>query len=178
MSVLGLSSHGGNSRFPMGIPAAGISASPHAPKPEGRRNALLCWAALLASEETESQEGQGSRLRQGGGGGGGGAAVSWHRQHWWKGQHRACQGMPRVAFRVVAVAGEMLVGADGSPARSAQVLQDVLRDLYRLLKHVVVAEPDGATVLHAQLALEELDTVMRRVLFPPQALEKKIVVLP
>ncbi|KFO63388.1 Transport and Golgi organization protein 6, partial [Corvus brachyrhynchos] len=37
---------------------------------------------------------------------------------------------------------------------------------------------DGATVLHAQLALEELDTAMRRVLFPPQTLEKKIVVLP
>ena len=72
----------------------------------------------------------------------------------------------------------MLVGADGSPARSAQVLRDVLRDLYRLLKHVATAEPDGATVLHAQLALEELDAVMRRVLFPPQALEKKIVVLP
>ncbi|KFP19187.1 Transport and Golgi organization protein 6, partial [Egretta garzetta] len=53
-----------------------------------------------------------------------------------------------------------------------------LRDLYRLLKHVVAAEPDGATVLHAQLALEELDAVMRRVLFPPQTLEKKIVVLP
>ncbi|XP_019330220.1 PREDICTED: transport and Golgi organization protein 6 homolog [Aptenodytes forsteri] len=56
--------------------------------------------------------------------------------------------------------------------------RDVLRDLYRLLKHVVVAEPDGTTVLHAQLALEELDAVMRRVLFPPQVLEKKIVVLP
>lgn len=63
-------------------------------------------------------------------------------------------------------------------ARSPQVLQDVLRDLYRLLKHVVTAEPDGAAVLHAQLALEELDTAMRSVLFPPQVLEKKIVVLP
>ncbi|KGL97517.1 Transport and Golgi organization protein 6, partial [Charadrius vociferus] len=55
---------------------------------------------------------------------------------------------------------------------------EALRARSRLLKHVVVAEPDGATVLHAQLALEELDTVMRRVLFPPQTLEKKIVVLP
>ncbi|XP_074014118.1 transport and Golgi organization protein 6 homolog [Numenius arquata] len=66
----------------------------------------------------------------------------------------------------------------GLSDKATEVLQDVLRDLYRLLKHVVVAEPDGATVLHAQLALEELDTVMRRVLFPPQTLEKKIVVLP
>ncbi|XP_051485561.1 transport and Golgi organization protein 6 homolog isoform X2 [Apus apus] len=66
----------------------------------------------------------------------------------------------------------------GLSEKATEVLQDVLRDLYRLLKHVVVAEPDGTTVLHAQLALEELDTVMRRVLFPPQTLEKKIVVLP
>ncbi|XP_030313769.1 transport and Golgi organization protein 6 homolog isoform X2 [Calypte anna] len=66
----------------------------------------------------------------------------------------------------------------GLSDKATEVLRDVLRDLYRLLKHVVMAEPDGATVLHAQLALEELDTVMRRVLFPPQTLEKKIVVLP
>lgn len=54
----------------------------------------------------------------------------------------------------------------------------MLLDLYRLLKHVVTAERDAAAVLHAQLALEELDTAMRRVLFPLQTLEKKIVVLP
>ncbi|XP_065518267.1 transport and Golgi organization protein 6 homolog isoform X2 [Lathamus discolor] len=66
----------------------------------------------------------------------------------------------------------------GLSEKATEVLQDVLRDLYRLLKHVVVAEPDGATKLHAQLALEELDAVMRRVLFPPQVLEKKITVLP
>ncbi|NWW77895.1 TNG6 protein, partial [Climacteris rufus] len=66
----------------------------------------------------------------------------------------------------------------GLSEKVTEVLQDVLRDLYRLLKHVVTAERDGATVLHAQLALEELDTAVRRVLFPPQTLEKKIVVLP
>uniref|UniRef100_A0A8C2TW20 Transport and golgi organization 6 homolog n=1 Tax=Coturnix japonica TaxID=93934 RepID=A0A8C2TW20_COTJA len=66
----------------------------------------------------------------------------------------------------------------GLSKKATEVLQDVLRDLYRLLKHVVAAEPDGTTVLHAQLALEELDTAMRSVLFPPQVLEKKIVVLP
>ncbi|NXH16580.1 TNG6 protein, partial [Bucco capensis] len=66
----------------------------------------------------------------------------------------------------------------GLSDKATEVLQDVLRDLYRLLKHVQRAEPDGATVLHAQLALQELDTVMRRSLFPPQTLEKKIVVLP
>ncbi|NWZ72193.1 TNG6 protein, partial [Acrocephalus arundinaceus] len=66
----------------------------------------------------------------------------------------------------------------GLSEKVTEVLRDVLRDLYRLLKHVVTAERDAATVLHAQLALEELDTAMRRVLFPPQTLEKKIVVLP
>ncbi|NXQ47905.1 TNG6 protein, partial [Catharus fuscescens] len=66
----------------------------------------------------------------------------------------------------------------GLSDKVTEVLQDVLRDLYRLLKHVVTAERDAAAVLHAQLALEELDTTMRRVLFPPQTLEKKIVVLP
>ncbi|NWV80155.1 TNG6 protein, partial [Dasyornis broadbenti] len=66
----------------------------------------------------------------------------------------------------------------GLSEKVTEVLRDVLRDLYRLLKHVVMAERDGATVLHAQLALDELDNAMRRVLFPPQTLEKKIVVLP
>ncbi|NXA70237.1 TNG6 protein, partial [Mohoua ochrocephala] len=66
----------------------------------------------------------------------------------------------------------------GLSEKVTEVLRDVLRDLYRLLKHVAAAERDGATVLHAQLALEELDAAMRRVLFPPQTLEKKIVVLP
>ncbi|XP_048172663.1 transport and Golgi organization protein 6 homolog [Corvus hawaiiensis] len=66
----------------------------------------------------------------------------------------------------------------GLSEKVTEVLRDVLRDLYRLLKHVATAERDGATVLQAQLALEELDTAMRRVLFPPQTLEKKIVVLP
>ncbi|NXM81658.1 TNG6 protein, partial [Oenanthe oenanthe] len=66
----------------------------------------------------------------------------------------------------------------GLSEKVTEVLQDVLRDLYRLLKRVVTAERDAATVLHAQLALEELDTAVRRALFPPQTLQKKIVVLP
>lgn len=59
-----------------------------------------------------------------------------------------------------------------------QVLRDVLLDLYRLLKSIVRSEQDEVTVLHAQLALEELDGIMRDFLFPRQTLEKKIVVLP
>ena len=61
---------------------------------------------------------------------------------------------------------------------SPQVLSDVLLDLYRALKWVLRSDPDDVTVLHAQLALEELDDVMRRFIFPEQKLEKKIVVLP
>ncbi|KFQ52173.1 Transport and Golgi organization protein 6, partial [Nestor notabilis] len=84
---------------------------------------------------------------------------------------------PEVEVRRAAV-HVVVVLLRGLSEKATEVLQDVLRDLYRLLKHVVAAESDGATVLHAQLALEELDAVMRRVLFPPQVLEKKIVVLP
>ncbi|XP_068812011.1 transport and Golgi organization protein 6 homolog isoform X2 [Struthio camelus] len=66
----------------------------------------------------------------------------------------------------------------GLSEKATEVLRDVLRDLYRLLKHVATAEADGAAVLHAQLALEELDAAVRRALFPPQSLQKRIVVLP
>lgn len=64
------------------------------------------------------------------------------------------------------------------PCLSIQVLSDVLKDLYRLLKHVVRLEPDDVAKIQAQLALEELDEIMRNFLFPPQKLEKKIVILP
>ncbi|XP_004626072.1 transport and Golgi organization protein 6 homolog [Octodon degus] len=66
----------------------------------------------------------------------------------------------------------------GLSQKATQVLRDVLKDLYHLLKHVVQREPDDVAKLHAQLALEELDEIMRNFLFPQQKLEKKIVVLP
>nr|XP_061825761.1 transport and Golgi organization protein 6 homolog [Nerophis lumbriciformis] len=66
----------------------------------------------------------------------------------------------------------------GLSHKTTQVLRDVLLDLYRALKWVVRSDPDEVTVLHAQLALEELDAVMRSLIFPKQKLEKKIVVLP
>ncbi|XP_073164411.1 transport and Golgi organization protein 6 homolog isoform X2 [Lepidochelys kempii] len=78
----------------------------------------------------------------------------------------------RAAVHVVVV---LLRGLN---EEATEVLRDVLRDLYRLLKSVVASDRDEVTVLHAQLALEELDDIMRRVLFPPQTLEKKLVVLP
>ncbi|XP_032984767.1 transport and Golgi organization protein 6 homolog [Rhinolophus ferrumequinum] len=66
----------------------------------------------------------------------------------------------------------------GLSQKATEVLKDVLKDLYHLLKHVVHLEPDDVAKLHAQLALEELDEIMRNFLFPPQKLEKKIMVLP
>ncbi|KAG7333282.1 hypothetical protein KOW79_003417 [Hemibagrus wyckioides] len=66
----------------------------------------------------------------------------------------------------------------GLSDKTTQVLGDVLLELYRALKWVVRADSDKVAVLHAQLALEELDDVMRKFIFPQQKLEKKIVVLP
>uniref|UniRef100_A0A8D2JAF0 Transport and golgi organization 6 homolog n=1 Tax=Varanus komodoensis TaxID=61221 RepID=A0A8D2JAF0_VARKO len=66
----------------------------------------------------------------------------------------------------------------GLSERAVEVLRDVLLELYRLLKWVVRCERDEVAVLHAQLALQELDDVTRRFLFPRQSLEKKIQVLP
>ncbi|XP_030781397.1 transport and Golgi organization protein 6 homolog [Rhinopithecus roxellana] len=66
----------------------------------------------------------------------------------------------------------------GLSQKATEVLSAVLKDLYHLLKHVVRLEPDDVAKLHAQLALEELDDIMKNFLFPPQKLEKKIVVLP
>lgn len=65
-----------------------------------------------------------------------------------------------------------------SPLLLFQVLGDVLLELYRALKWVVRSDPDEVAVLHAQIALEELDDVMKRFIFPQQKLEKRIVVLP
>ncbi|XP_029139068.1 transport and Golgi organization protein 6 homolog [Protobothrops mucrosquamatus] len=66
----------------------------------------------------------------------------------------------------------------GLSTKAVEVLHDVLLDLYRLLKFVVRCEQDEVTVLHAQLALEELDGLLRQLLFPPQTLQKKIEILP
>uniref|UniRef100_A0A4W4F8C5 Transport and golgi organization 6 homolog (Drosophila) n=1 Tax=Electrophorus electricus TaxID=8005 RepID=A0A4W4F8C5_ELEEL len=66
----------------------------------------------------------------------------------------------------------------GLSDRAPQVLEDILLELYRALKWVVRSDSDEVAVLQAQLALEELDSVMRRFIFPQQKLEKKIVVLP
>ena len=58
-----------------------------------------------------------------------------------------------------------------------QVLETTLRDVYRTLKLVLVSEKDPGVLLHVRLSLEELDTTMRALLFPPQDLTKRIRVL-
>ncbi len=50
-------------------------------------------------------------------------------------------------------------------------------DLYRTLKHVIRVDQNEAVLLHARLALDELDHVMRDYLFPTQTLTKRIHVL-
>uniref|UniRef100_A0A3P9MAW6 Transport and golgi organization 6 homolog (Drosophila) n=1 Tax=Oryzias latipes TaxID=8090 RepID=A0A3P9MAW6_ORYLA len=65
----------------------------------------------------------------------------------------------------------------GLSDKTTEVLGDVLLGLYRALKWVIRSDPDEVAVIHAQLALEELDDVMRRFLFPEQKLEKKIRVV-
>ncbi|XP_059507806.1 transport and Golgi organization protein 6 homolog isoform X2 [Stegostoma tigrinum] len=66
----------------------------------------------------------------------------------------------------------------GLSEKTLQVLDEVLRDLYRLLKYVIQADEDEVVVVHAQIALEELDHIVRRFLFPEENLQKKIVILP
>ncbi|GCC16806.1 hypothetical protein chiPu_0020401 [Chiloscyllium punctatum] len=66
----------------------------------------------------------------------------------------------------------------GLSEKTFQILDEVLQDLYRLLKYVNQTDEDEVVVLHAQIALEELDHIVRRFLFPEEKLQKKIVILP
>ena len=53
----------------------------------------------------------------------------------------------------------------------------MLLDLYRLLKLVMTTEKDEKVKLNANLALNELEDIMKGVIFPQQKLEKRIRVL-
>ncbi|XP_022106681.1 transport and Golgi organization protein 6 homolog isoform X2 [Acanthaster planci] len=61
---------------------------------------------------------------------------------------------------------------------AVKALEDVMRDIYRSLKLTLSVEKDDVIRLHCQLALEEIDVIMREYLFPKQTLVKKITVLP
>ncbi|XP_064611997.1 transport and Golgi organization protein 6 homolog [Liolophura sinensis] len=56
------------------------------------------------------------------------------------------------------------------------VLEDVLRDLYRLLNLCRTVEREEGVLVHIDLALAELNGIMRSFLFPNQSLTKKILV--
>ena len=60
---------------------------------------------------------------------------------------------------------------------SLQVLDSMLKNLYRLLKKLLTTDTDAAVRLHANIALVQLDSVAREFLFPKQTLQKKIQVL-
>lgn len=53
-----------------------------------------------------------------------------------------------------------------------------IKDIYDILKKLYRIDKDNIIQLHAQLALEELDQIMRETIFKPQELVKKISVLP
>ena len=52
-----------------------------------------------------------------------------------------------------------------------------LLEMYRLLKKVEACDQDELTRTHALAALGELDTIMRKCLFPCTSLTKKITIL-
>ncbi|XP_041078406.1 transport and Golgi organization protein 6 homolog [Polyodon spathula] len=78
----------------------------------------------------------------------------------------------RAAVHIIAL---LLRGRNDN---ATQMLSGVLRDLYRVLKHVLQHDLDDVTMIYAHLELEELDDVMWRYIFLAQKLEKKIVVIP
>ncbi|KAK3858629.1 hypothetical protein Pcinc_035187 [Petrolisthes cinctipes] len=56
------------------------------------------------------------------------------------------------------------------------ILQEVIRDLYRLLRLIHATDPDQTVRLHAQVAIEEVDAATRRFLMPRLSLTKRIYV--
>lgn len=52
-----------------------------------------------------------------------------------------------------------------------------MQDLYRVLKLTLTSEREEMVKVHVRLALDELDSIMKDFLFPPQTLTKQIYVL-
>ncbi|XP_053401434.1 LOW QUALITY PROTEIN: transport and Golgi organization protein 6 homolog [Mercenaria mercenaria] len=76
-----------------------------------------------------------------------------------------------------AAAQALTLLLQGTGQQVFKILDTVLKDLYRLLKHVMQVEKEEGVKLHVHLALNELDDLMKEHLFPKQKLEKKIKVL-
>ena len=56
------------------------------------------------------------------------------------------------------------------------MLKDVIRDLYRVLRLVHTRDSDDIVRLHAQLAMEEIDSITKEFLLPKLNLTKRIYV--
>ncbi|KAG0729160.1 Transport and Golgi organization protein 6 [Chionoecetes opilio] len=77
----------------------------------------------------------------------------------------------RAAVLVVTM---LLQGLGGD---ALKVLREVLRELYRGLRRLEATDADPVVRLHAQLALQEVDAIMRRFLLPSAGLTKRIYVM-
>ncbi|XP_039280530.1 transport and Golgi organization protein 6 homolog [Nilaparvata lugens] len=65
----------------------------------------------------------------------------------------------------------------GLSTDALQVLQPILVRLYRALKRTYQLDKDDVTKLHAQLALQEIDSIVQEFLCPPENFSKRIYVL-
>jgi len=88
----------------------------------------------------------------------------------------ACARDQEVEVRAAAVMVLTMV-LQGLGRDTLKVLHHHLRDIYRALKVLNGVEKEETVLCHVGLALEEIDNVMRSLLTPDPAMEKKIYVL-
>jgi len=88
----------------------------------------------------------------------------------------ACARDQEVEVRAAAVMVLTMV-LQGLGRDTLKVLHHHLRDIYRALKVLNGVEKEETVLCHVGLALEEIDNIMRSLLTPDPAMEKKIYVL-
>ena len=88
----------------------------------------------------------------------------------------ACARDQEVEVRAAAVMVLTMV-LQGLGRDTLNVLHHDLRDIYRALKVLNGVEKEETVLCHVGLALEEIDNIMRSLLTPDPAMEKKIYVL-
>ena len=88
----------------------------------------------------------------------------------------ACARDQEVEVRAAAVMVLTMV-LQGLGRDTLNVLHHDLRDIYRALKVLNGVEKEETVLCHVGLALEEIDNIMRALLTPDPAMEKKIYVL-
>ncbi|KAG1686328.1 Transport and Golgi organization protein 6 [Nymphon striatum] len=65
----------------------------------------------------------------------------------------------------------------GCGVHTLKVLEQDIKDIYRVLKFIHQIDKDDVVRLHAQVALEELNKIMKQMMFPNQNLVKEIKIL-